>query len=406
MNRYKVFAYIIIIAEMMLFLLCNGLYLHLNKSDANREYRVEASRVARELEEASPDKINLAQYHTIISVDVYHPKEICNEDYVIYEVNDTLYRITYRTNADNRISVYINISMIAMIVCTIVILVFVWRKMICPFHSMSHLAYELAKGNLSIPIQEEKSRLFGRFLWGMDMLREKLEADRQKELEFQKEKKTLMLSLSHDIRTPLAAIDLYIRALSTNLYETEEKKAAAIAGITKNLDEIKHYVNKITTASREDFLHLEVCSEEFYLSEILRDIITYYKEKLQLLHTVFLIPTFDDCLLKGDKDRLIEVLQNIMENAIKYGDGKEIAISLSTEEDCQLIHIKNTGNTLDEKELQNIFDSFYRGSNSKNIKGSGLGLYISKCLIKKTNGDIFAGIQDKSFCVTVVIRKV
>ena len=390
----------------MLFLLCNGLYLHLNKSASSREYRVEARRVAEELQEKSPNAINLAQYHTIVSVNEYHPKDICNEDYVIYEVNGTLYRITYHTDSGNRVPIYINIAMIVMIICTIIILVYVQKKIIRPFQNMSYLSYELAKGNLSIPIQEEKGKWFGRFLWGMDMLREKLEADKQKELEFQKEKKTLMLSLSHDIRTPLSAIELYVKALSTDLYETEEKKTEILDSIARNLDEIKRYVIEITAASREDFLNLEVCSEEFYLSEIVNDIVAYYKDKLQLLHTELLLPRFDDCLLAGDKERLIEVMQNVMENAIKYGDGKEIAISFSTEEDCKLIHIKNTGNTLNETELQNIFDSFYRGSNSKKIKGTGLGLYISKSLMRKMDGDIFAGIQDKNFFITVVIRKV
>ena len=79
-------------------------------------------------------------------------------------------------------------------------------------------------GNLSVPVKAEKSKFFGRFLWGMDMLREKLESDKIRELELEKEKKTLVLSLSHDIRTPLSAIDLYTKALATNLYDKEEER--------------------------------------------------------------------------------------------------------------------------------------------------------------------------------------
>ncbi len=94
-----------------------------------------------------------------------------------------------------------------------------------------------------------------------------------------------------------------------------------------------------------------------------------------------------------------------MENAIKYGDGKEITISWGDEEDCKLIHIENTGNTLKEEELQNIFDSFYRGSNSWDIKGNGLGLYICKNLMRKMDGNIFARNIEERFRVTVVVRK-
>ena len=76
-----------------------------------------------------------------------------------------------------------------------------------------------------------------------------------------------------------------------------------------------------------------------------------------------------------------------------------------TEEDCKLICIENTGCSLKEEELPNLFDSFYRGSNSHGVKGNGLGLYICKCLMHKMDGEIFAGIHGKNFRITIVARK-
>lgn len=405
MSRYKWFAGLIIILEIVSMLLLNGLYMYQNGDSSDRLYRVEAGRVAMELQEKSPEEIDLSGYDTILAVNRYDSAEICNNDYIIHEVEGTLYRIEYMVNQNYSVFIYVNVAMGIMILLTIITFVYVQRKILYPFQSMSHMSYELAKGNLSVPIKEEKGKLFGRFLWGMDMLREKLESDREKELEFQKEKKTLILSLSHDIKTPLSAIELYAKALSSELYDSKEKKADAYRGITRNVEEIKRYVNEIVTASREDFLNLEVRAGEFYLSEIVNALTGYYTDKLQVLHTKLQIEPVEECLLKGDKERFIETLQNVMENAIKYGDGKEIMISWDDEEDCKLIHIENTGSMLKEEELQNIFDSFYRGSNSRNIKGNGLGLYICKNLMKKMDGDIFARIRKANFCVTVVIRK-
>lgn len=405
MSRYKCFAYLMIIVEFMLLLLCNGLYFYQNSGSSGRLYRVEAGRVARELQEKTPDEIDLTKYNTILSVGEFDSAEICNNDYVIQEVAGTLYRIEYRVNQNHNILIYMDVAMIIMIGCTVIILIYVQKKILQPFQNMSHLSYELAKGNLSVPIKEEKGKLFGRFLWGMDMLREKLESDKEKELEFQKDRKTLILSLSHDIKTPLSAIELYSKALSSGLYETKEKQEEAVEGIARNVGEIKRYVDEIVTASREDFLNLEVVSGEFYLSEIIKSITSYYRDKLSVIHTKLEVEEFEECLLKGDRERLIETLQNIMENAIKYGDGKDIAVSWEDEEDCKLIQIENTGSTLKEEELQNIFDSFYRGSNSQNIKGNGLGLYICKNLMRKMDGDVFARITNGNFCVTVVVRK-
>ena len=405
MNNYKKFVKLIVIVEMLVLLLCNGLYIMQNKGNSGRLYRVEASRVAGELEEKSPGDIDLNKFDTIIKVSEFRADEVCNNDYVVEEVNGKLYRMEYSVSKNYQELFYFNGALLMMMLLTGVVLWYVEKKVLGPFHAMSNLSYELAKGNLSVPIKEEKSKVFGNFLWGMDMLREKLEENKEKELEFQKDKKTLILSLSHDIKTPLSAIELYSKALSENLYDTQEKRNEALQGITRNVKEIKKYVDEIVTASREDFLNLEVVQSEFYLSEVIKATEVYYSDKLSVIHTDFVMEKFTDCLIKGDKNRLIEVLQNIMENAIKYGDGNCIKIYSEDEEDCKLIHVENTGCSLNEEELPNLFDSFYRGSNSHGIKGNGLGLYICKNLMRKMDGEIFAQIKDENFRVTVVIRK-
>src|SRR5574344_2059446 len=129
---------------------------------------------------------------------------------------------------------FLQTPLVLMMIFTFIMLMFIRTKIIRPFNAMSNMTYELAKGNLAVPVKEEKSRFFGKFLWGMDMLRDSLESDKEKELELQKEKKTLILSLSHDIKTPLSAIELYSKALSTGLYETSEDKTRALDGIDRN----------------------------------------------------------------------------------------------------------------------------------------------------------------------------
>ena len=144
---------------------------------------------------------------------------------------------------------------------------------------------------------------------------------------------------------------------------------------------------------------------EFYISELVTKIKQYYTEKLSLIKTEFSVGSYTDCLLSGDTDRSIEVVQNIIENAIKYGDGKSIDISFSEEDGCILIAVRNSGCTLKGADLPHIFDSFWRGENAENEKGSGLGLYICRQLMHKMNGDIFAEIKDGFMCVTAVFEK-
>ena len=410
MSKFKIFAILIVIVEILLIVSVNRLYFNQNNDSDGRLYLVDARRVMKEIEEQKLESteieaMSLSKYETLVGIREFVAGEACSNDYLVEEIAGKLYRIEYVEERSSGLPLYINISLLCMMIVTMMVLVYVYRKVLKPFHNMSNLSYELAKGNLSMPVKEEKSKLFGRFLWGMDMLREKLEDNKARELEFQKEQKTLILSLSHDIKTPLSSIELYSKALSENLYDTQERKDEALQGIVRNVKEIKGYVDEIVTASREDFLNLEVSMGEYYLSEVMKVTERYYKDKLSVIHTEFQVDEISECLLKGDKNRMIEVLQNVMENAIKYGDGKRIHISFGEEEDCKLIHIENSGCDLKEEELPNLFDSFYRGSNSTGRKGSGLGLYICKTLMRKMDGEIFAGMKEELFCVTIVVRK-
>lgn len=410
MSKFKIFTLCIVIVEILLILSANRLYFYQNNDSNGKLYLVEARRAIQEIEEqkleaSEIEAMSFNKYETIVGIREFAAGEACDNDYLVEEIAGKLYRIEYAEERNSRLPLYINISLLGMMIVTIIVLVYVYNKVLKPFQDMSDLSYELAKGNLSMPVKEEKSKLFGRFLWGMDMLREKLEETKEKELAFQKERKTLILSLSHDIKTPLSSIELYSRALSENLYDTQEKKNEVLQGIARNVKEIKGYVNEIVTASREDFLNLEVSMGEYYLLEVMKVTESYYKDKLSVIHTEFQVDEISECLVKGDKNRMVEVLQNVMENAIKYGDGKSICISFGEEEDCKLIHIENSGCNLKKEELPNLFDSFYRGSNSTGIKGSGLGLYICKTLMRKMDGEIFAGMKEDVFCVTIVVRK-
>ncbi len=410
MNKFKIFMLWIVFAEILLLLSANRLYFDQNHDSGGKLYLVEAKRAIKEIEEqkletSEIEAMRFDQYETIMGIREFTAGEACDHEYLVEEIAGKLYRIEYAEKRSTSLPWYINLSLLGMMLVTNIALVYVYTKVLKPFQDMRDLPYELAKGNLSMPVKEEKSKLFGRFLWGMDMLREKLEETKEKELAFQKERKTWILSLSHDIKTPLSSIELYSKALSEDLYDTQERKDAAFQGIARNVKEIKGYVNEIVTASREDFLNLEVHMGEYYLSEVMKATESYYKDKLSVIHTEFQVDEISECLVRGDQDRMAEVLQNVMENAIKYGDGKRIRISFGEEEDCKLIQIENSGCSLKKEELPNLFDSFYRGSNSTGRKGSGLGLYICRTLMRKMDGEIFAGMKEDLFCVTIVVRK-
>ena len=404
--------FIIIVIGIVIFLAgVNIIFVNNNKGLSNgRQYRVEIKRMEALIKEKGIGSIDLSSYKYITNIEKYNESSSfynTSSDYYICSINGTLYRFDYITGINNGNNIIIvNIFLFVMTVIVIIVFIFIRQKILLPFERLKDVPYELSRGNLIIPVHENKNHYFGKFLWGIDLLRENIEQQKQRELKLQKDKNTLLLSISHDIKTPLSAIKLYSKAFLANLYPDSEKQYEIIEKINSKADEIEGFVSQLAKASSEEYLSLDVNKGEFFLSGLINNISGYYNEKLKLVNTKFNIGKYSDCLVSGDIDRGTEVLQNIIENAIKYGDGYSISINISEEEDSILIAVKNSGCTLPETEFPHIFDSFWRGSNAGNNKGSGLGLYICRQLMYKMNGGIFAETGNGFMIVTVVFPKV
>ncbi|MDD6036608.1 MAG: HAMP domain-containing sensor histidine kinase [Lachnospiraceae bacterium] len=435
MKRFDRVCVMVLLGMILVFVFANVVALFGLKKETGRPYRVEISRLVRQMEE-SGRKNNTGEENSTGRTDAGETPDFTeeidisgctyvtavvkengegaafyegNSDYEIREIDGVRYRFEYVSKEiGDRTELLFLINGVLGVMATVVIFVlfYVRQNVLCPFTKMERIPYELSKGNLTVPLKESKNRFFGRFVWGVNLLRENMEQQKERELSLQKEKKTLLLSLSHDIKTPLSAIKLYAKALSKGLYSEPERQTGIAENINAKADEIEAFVSEIIKASNEDFLNFEVNMDEFYLSELMGEITEYYREKLKLIQTEFVVESYFDCLLKGDKDRAVEVLQNLMENAIKYGDGQRIEIKVSEEDGCILIAVKNFGCTLTETELPHIFESFWRGSNVGSRKGSGLGLYICRSLMRKMGGEVFAEVRNGEIAVTVVFQEV
>lgn len=413
MKAFNILIAVILIISAAVFAGANVFVLQ-TEEPGGREYRVQIERSAAEVEENGFEKLDLSKYPALIAVvpcggaDNTELIQGGEADYVLREIGGELYRFDYETVDSaykTRLIAGMNISLGVMAAVMLGVLLFVRLRLLKPFHSLRELPYELSKGNLTVPLKENKSRYFGRFIWGMDLLRERLEQQKTEELRLQKEKKTLILSVAHDIKTPLSAIKLYAKALSKNLYEDRARQIEIAENINARADDVERFLTEIVKASNEDFLNLPTKDGEFYLSALIKTIAEYYKDKLGYLKIGFEIGPYTDCILNGDEERAVEVLQNIIENAVKYGAGSAVRLSFSDEEDCRLISVSNSGCTLSENEAPHIFDSFWRGANAQGISGSGLGLYICRQLMHKMDGEIFACNKGDEMTVTAVFRK-
>lgn len=393
-----------------------------NKSSS--EYKVEINRIYSGLVQGeSFTKPELASYKFVKAV-LFLPqskatnKEDTNEFYkskngLQYEIKpwykeDKLLgylRFDYGSlNSDNSILLKIELALFMFAAIIISVLFYVRNSILRPFNILSELPYELSKGNFKEAIKENKNKFFGRFVWGVNVLRENLDHHKIKELKLEKEKKLLLLSISHDIKTPLNTIKLYAKAIEEEVYDTKEKNVQAAKQIQEKSLEIENFVKEIIKTSSEDILEIEVKNSECYLKDLINKVIVTYKEKCSLKMIDFIVEEYTNKLIKGDLERALEVIGNIIENAFKYGDGKVIKISFYEEDYCQLIKIFNTGETISQNEFNHIFESFYRASNAKDKPGNGLGLYICKAIMEKMDGEVFAECERDGMSFTLVFR--
>lgn len=457
MKQFKRLIFTIVLLWVLIAVSCGLWIYHNNKVDYNKEYLVEVNRIQDFLtKQESFSEVRLSDYRYIRQLD-YLPVYIdsigiISEDAIIEEQegisflensiitafyegkeitslgmksipSDCSYLIRplfWKTklqgyvrysfnNKNNNNSLELLILVEGILLLTLLamigLMVYIQQVILKPFYEISDLPYELAKGHLSKEMRETKNRYFGRFLWGLELLRQDLEEHKSKELQLQRDKKLMILSISHDIKTPLSTIKLYSKALYENLYSSEEKKQDTARKIEEKADQIENFVSEIIKASSSELFEFQVVISEFYLRQLIEEVKRTYEEKLQLLHITFEIMPFTDKLLVGDRDKMIDVFDNLLQNAIKYGDGRRIKISFEEEDNCLLIRVYNTGIPLPVTQLYHMFDSFWRGENAIGKQGNGLGLYICKQLMKKMEGDIFAETHTEGISVIIVMRK-
>lgn len=398
---------------MIWLLLALGIGYGINRQNLqqNTQYKVEINRLYHSLSGTSePDKLELRSCEWVREVTFLPEEGLADEERVMefYEGRNDMetevrpvfqegmpkgfVRFDYiqpLRSAKDMLWV-VEAGLFAMEAFLLIMLLYLRHKVIEPFHAISRMPLELAKGHFKGFVKEERGKFFGQFLWGIGQLQETLEVSKKRTLQLEKEKKTLLLSLSHDIKTPLNTIRLYAKALEEDLYGNENDKKYAAHQIGAKSVEIERYVEEIMRHSREEILDIQVCSEEFYLSELMEKVLGTYGEKCAIRLVELEVAEYENCLLQGDLDKTVEVFENIFENAFKYGDGRRISISFSEEEECQLIRIFNTGEPVSENEMNHIFESFFRAANSEGKDGSGLGLYICREIMRKMGGSIFA----------------
>ena len=276
---------------------------------------------------------------------------------------------------------------------------YVYFKILRPFEKLKSFAEKISQGNFDISLDYERSNYFGEFTWAFDSMRREIKKARSCEREAIENNKTVIATLSHDIKTPVASIRAYAEGLEANLDGTPEKREKYISVIMKKCDEVSKLTNDLFLHSLSDMDKLKINPECFELCGFIENAVSELAAEHNDVH--FQKPDFT-AAVNADKNRLMQIAENLIGNSRKYAK-TDIDIFITQSEGSVQIHFRDFGDGIHDEDMPFILGKFYRGKNCGSEQGSGLGLYIVKYITEQMHGEFVLCNHSDGLEATVVL---
>lgn len=257
------------------------------------------------------------------------------------------------------------------------------KKVLKPIYTMTTMAKDITIYNMDarLNISEAKYELKD-LAYTLNKMLDSLNTDYTKQKRF-------VSDVSHELRTPISIIDGYAGMLQRWGKKDEDVLNESIEAIKNEAENMKDLVENLLFLARHDNQTLKYNKENFYIDELLNEVIR--ETKLIDKKHVIEDSITEEVLICGDRNRLKQAIRIFVDNAIKYTppSGKIILQSTKTDSDIS-ISIKDTGIGISREDLGNIFNRFYRSDKSRTRQtgGHGLGLSIAKIIVLGHKGKI------------------
>lgn len=323
---------------------------------------------------------------------------------------------------------------ISVLICGYLLLLYMYLGFVRPIGNLKEFTENIAKGDLDRPLPMPRNPLFRGLAEAFDIMREELKAAFDRERQAEIDRKEMIQGLSHDIKTPLAVIKAACEVLTTKYSrkldgldkfagttDEEDRKWARtlkdeygdmldkVGSISGKADSISSIMSDVMHVSLEDMEKVEVNPVE-ERSDLIEEFISRMRSYGNIVIHNHIYP----CLVYMDRQRMEQVIDNIIGNSCKYA-GTDIDVTFSETSDILMsdgkqgrfvkITIKDHGPGVNPEDLPLIAQKYYRGNNSSSQTGYGLGLYLAKTYMDKQGGGM-EYYNDNGFVVELLLKKV
>lgn len=209
-------------------------------------------------------------------------------------------------------------------------------------------------------------------------------------------------SISHDIRTPLTSAKGYLQMLQKGKIE-EEKKLEYIKVVEQRLDNVTDMLNQLFEYARIEAGEMKLEPEVFQAGNLFAETISmFYEDFLKKDCQPEVTITQKSCRIRADKHAFMRIIENLIKNALVHGMGG-YQLSLTQEGNQVKIRVSNLTDSIEDKDMDKIFDRFYTTDQSRSRKTTGLGLAIVKRFTIQMGGTVRADLEDRRFTIEVCI---
>ena len=272
----------------------------------------------------------------------------------------------------------------------------IYRSIATPLVKLKKATQNIKEGNLDFVLDVEGNDEFSELCQDFEEMRKRLKESAEEKIILDKENKELISNISHDLKTPITAVKVYVEGIMDGVADTPEKMDRYVKTIYNKTNEMDHLINELTFYSKIDtnripytFSKLNVedyfsdCAEEVGLELETRGIELVYANYVESGVQVI-----------ADGEQIRRVIHNLISNAIKYMDKPKgiIQIRIKDVGDFIQVEIEDNGKGIAAKDIVYIFDRFYRTDVSRNSSkgGSGIGLSIVKKILEDHGGKVWA----------------
>ncbi|GIN41691.1 sensor histidine kinase [Heyndrickxia oleronia] len=251
---------------------------------------------------------------------------------------------------------------------------------------------KISEGEFDFQVPVYSNNELGEMAGNINRISEQLHQSIQEERRAVQAKNELITNVSHDLRTPLTSIMGYLRLIEEDRYKDEVELRYYVNIAYEKAMNLEKMVSDLFEYTRVNFGALRLNKTEIDLIQLLSQITSQFIPLLKEVGLeVALVTKDENMMIKADPDKLVRVFDNLISNAMKYGEnGKKIIIRAKKIDNSAVVEVINYGNPIPSVDLPYIFNRFYRVEKSRSLDtgGTGLGLAIAKSIVDLHDGKI------------------